>query len=72
MGTPVRRGSHDAGPGPGGNFPHQIVAHSEGSRDISVTLFCRSDEQDLNVAVVAAAGWKQPDDSITVTYIPGQ
>ncbi|NIM49708.1 MAG: hypothetical protein GTN62_05630 [Gemmatimonadales bacterium] len=72
MGTPVIRGWPPEGQDPGGNFPHQIVANNEGSRDISVSLFCRSDDQDLNIAVVAAAGWKQPDDSITVTYIPGQ
>ena len=72
MGTPVIRGWPPEGQDPGGNFPHQIVANSEGSRDIVVSLFCRTDDEDLNIAVVAAAGWKQPDDSITVTYIPGQ
>jgi hypothetical protein len=71
MGTPVRRSSFGGSQEPGGNFPHQIVADSDGSDDIRVQLFCRSDDQDLNVAVVAAAGWKQPDDTITVRYIPG-
>ncbi len=71
MGTPVRRSSFGGSQEPGGNFPHQIVADSEGSRDIIVSLFCRSDAEDLNIAIVAAAGWKQPDETITVTYIPG-
>ena len=73
MGTPVRRNSSAGSKEPesGGNFPHQIVADSEGSRDIIVTLFCRSDDEDFNIAVVAAAGWKRSGDTITVTYLPG-
>ena len=71
MGTPIRRSSFFGDQEPGGNFPHQIVAENVGSNDIVIRLFCRSDDDDLNIAVVAAAGWKRPNDTITVTLIPG-
>ena len=71
MGTPVRRSSFSGDQEPGGNFPHQIVAESDGNEDIRIRLFCRSDDEDLDIAVVAASGWKHPDDTITVTLVPG-
>lgn len=71
MGMPVRRSSFSGDQDPGGNFPHQIVANSEGVNDILVRLFCRSDDEDLDIAAVAVSGWKQAGENITVTYIPG-
>jgi hypothetical protein len=71
MGTPVRRTSLFGDTPPGGNFPHQIVAENYGVNDVAIRLFCRSDDEDLSIAVVAAAGWKRTGDTITVTYVPG-
>ncbi len=72
MGTPVGRTQSPGDPKPGGNFPHQIVADSEGDSDIRVMLFCRTDQEDLSFDRLLVAGWKQPGDTITLTYIPGQ
>jgi hypothetical protein len=70
MGTPVRRtGIED--PEEGGNVPHQITAEGAGSSDIPVLLFCASDLQDMNLATILVAGWKKPDDTVTVTYVEG-
>src|SRR5688572_8959646 len=55
----------------GGNLPHQIVANGDGGADIFVQLFCRSDAQDMNLEVIHVSGWKQREDTISVTYIPG-
>lgn len=71
MGTPVRRSGDKTDLLSGGNFPHQIVADSDGSDDIRIQLFCSSDDQDLNIDGVLVAGWKRPADTITVTYVPG-
>lgn len=71
MGTPVRRSGDKADLLPGGNFPHQIVADSDGSDDIRIQLFCSSNDDDLNLEGVLVAGWKRPADTITVTYVPG-
>ena len=71
MGTPVRRSNFGGTQNPGGNFPHQIVASSNGLNDILVRLFCRSDIEDLNIAAVAVSGWKKAGENISVTYIPG-
>jgi hypothetical protein len=58
-------------PAPGGNVPHQIVAGGSGAQDVKVELFCRSDNQDMNLATILVAGWKKPGDTISVTYVPG-
>lgn len=71
MGTPVRRSSFSGNQDPGGNFPHQIVASSDGINDIRIRMFCRSDDEDLDIAAVAVSGWKQAGENITVTYVPG-
>lgn len=71
MGTPIRRTHMSGTQDPGGNFPHQIVAESNGVNDVMVRLFCRSDDEDLNIAAVAVSGWKKPSDNISVSYIPG-
>jgi hypothetical protein len=72
MGMPVRRGGLVTNAEPGGNVPHEIVAEGEGPEDVRVSLFCRSDEQDLSIEAVLVAGWKKPGATITVTYVPGQ
>jgi len=71
MGTPVRRGGSLVDPEPGGNVPHQIVADGGTVDDVKVRLFCRSDEQDLDIETVVVAGWKRARDTISVTYVPG-
>lgn len=71
MGMPVRRGGVISQAEPGGNVPHQIVAEGSGTQDVRVDMFCRSDEQDLDIETVLVAGWKKPGDTITVSYIPG-
>ena len=71
MGMPVRRGGTINSGKPGGNVPHRIVAEGDGSEDVKVMLFCRSDLQDLSIETVLVAGWKKPTDTITVTYVPG-
>lgn len=72
MGTPVRRGGNINTPEPGGNVPHQIVADGGTVDDVKFTLFCRSDNQDLDIENVVVAGWKKTADTITVTYVPGR
>lgn len=74
MGTPVTktRSADD----PGGNFPHQIVAQSEGSSDIVVTFFCRSGLNpagpgELRFNLIQVSGWKRPGETISVTFVPG-
>ncbi len=71
MGTPVRLTSDSNDHTPGANFPHQIVAHSEGINDVSIQFFCRTDAVDLDILFVAVSGWKRAADTITVNYIPG-
>ena len=74
MGMPVRRGGAAQlfeEPLPGGNVPHEIVALGDGPEDVRFLLFCRSDEQDLEIETVLVAGWKKPGDTISVTYVPG-
>ena len=71
MGTPVRRSSDADAPIAGGNFPHQIVAQSEGVEDVSVELFCSSVDDDLTFDKILVAGWKRPADTVTVTFVPG-
>lgn len=72
MGTPIRRISDPAAEAEkGGNFPHQIVAEGDGMDDISVQLFCRADDFDLNIDAVRVGGWKPASDTVIVTYIPG-
>lgn len=71
MGMPVRRGGSIDDAKPGGNVPHLIVAEADGSPDVSFTLFCRSDNQDLEIEAILVAGWKKPADAISVTYVPG-
>ncbi len=78
MGTPVRitppsdleATPRTASPA-GGNFPHQIVADSAGANDVRIRLFCRADAFDLSIDTVRVSGWRSPEDSISVTYIPG-
>ena len=72
LGMPVRRGGTIDPPEPGGSVPHEIVAEGEGAEDVRVTLFCRSDLQDLQIETVLVAGWKRPGDTITVTYVPDE
>jgi hypothetical protein len=71
MGTPVRLTGDRNDHTPGANFPHQIVAHSEGTDDVSIQFFCRTDVVDLDILFVAVSGWKRAADTITVNYIPG-
>jgi len=71
LGMPVRRGGSISEPEPGGNVPHEIVAQGDGPEDVRFLLFCRSDEQDLEIETVLVAGWKKPADTISVTYVPG-
>lgn len=70
LGMPVRR-SVETTDEFGGNVPHQIVADGGDVSDISVQFFCRSDNQDMTLEKVLVAGWKQPSDTITVTYVAG-
>jgi hypothetical protein len=73
LGMPVRQpGSISTQPGPGGNVPHQIVAAGDGPEDVRIQLFCRSDLREMNLDRVLVAGWKQPADTISVTYVPGK
>lgn len=55
----------------GGNFPHQIIADGAGSNDVRIRLFCRADTFDLSLDTIRVSGWKSPEDSVSVTYIPG-
>ncbi len=71
MGTPVMRNADPGNPLPGGNFPHQIVAESEGVDDIRIEFFCSSTDDDLTIDRILVAGWKRPADTITLTYVPG-
>ncbi len=71
MGTSVIRNTDSSDPLPGGSFPHQIVAESEGIDDIRIQLFCSSLDDDLTIDQILVAGWKRPADTITVTYVPG-
>jgi hypothetical protein len=71
MGMPVRRGGLIDDPKPGGNVPHQIVAYGGTGDDINVQLFCRSDNQDLEIEAIVVAGWKRTRDTISVSYVPG-
>lgn len=71
LGMPVRRGGNIMTPEPGGNVPHQIVADGSTAEDVKFTLFCRSDNQDLNIEAILVAGWKRAADTIDVTYVPG-
>ena len=71
LGMPVRRGGLIQEAEPGGNVPHEVVALGEGLEDVRCMLFCRSDEQDLEIETVLVAGWKKPGDTISVTYVPG-
>lgn len=71
MGMPVRRGGSISTPEPGGNVPHQIVANGGTTEDVKVRLFCRSDNQDLDIETVLVAGWKKAGDTIAVSYVPG-
>lgn len=70
MGMPVRRNGDSDAPTDGGNFPHQIVAQSEGNSDILIEFFCSTDDDDISIDQVLVAGWKRPADTITVTYTP--
>lgn len=71
MGTPLQRSSVSDEPTlPGANFPHQIVAESAGADDVIVEFFCRSDDEDYSIDSVLVAGWKRPNDTVTVTYVP--
>lgn len=71
MGTPIRRTSDADAPIAGGNFPHQIVAISDDINDVSISMFCASDDDDLSFARIQVSGWKRPADTITVTFTPG-
>jgi hypothetical protein len=71
LGMPVRMGGLITDSQPGGNVPHQIVAEGEGAQDIRVDMFCRSDNQDMNIETVLVAGWKKPGDTVSVSYVPG-
>ncbi len=71
MGTPVRLTGNLNDHTPGANFPHQIVAHSEGINDVSIQFFYRTDTVDLDILFVTVSGWKRAADTITVNYIPG-
>ena len=71
MGTPVRRSHFSGEMNPGGNFPHQVVAESDGVNDVRIRLFCRSDIEDFDIAAVAVSGWKRTNENISVSYIPG-
>ncbi len=71
MGTPLQRSGESGEPAlPGANFPHQIVAESAGADDIVIEFFCRSDDEDYSIESVLIAGWKRPNDTVTVTYVP--
>ena len=73
LGTPVlQTWPPDPEAPTGGNVPHQIIANGTGPGDISIRLFCRSDNQDMSLDTVLVAGWKKPGDTISVTYVPGQ
>ena len=69
MGMPVRQTGFASGPG--GNFPHEIVAEGAGRNDVIVQLFCRSDHRPMNIATILVAGWKRPGTNVTVSYMPG-
>ena len=71
MGTPVRRNSDKDAPIAGGNFPHQIVAESDGINDVSISMFCSTMDDDVSFSHIKVSGWKRPADTITVTFTPG-
>ncbi|GAB4392753.1 MAG: hypothetical protein Tsb0032_09530 [Kiloniellaceae bacterium] len=71
MGTPTRRSGDREAPVAGGNFPHQIVAQSEGIDDVSIELFCSSVDDDFTFDRILVAGWKRPADTVTVIFTPG-
>ncbi len=71
MGTSVIRNPDVNNPLPGGSFPNQIVAESEGADDVWIQLFCSSSVDDLTIDQILVAGWKRPADTITLTYVPG-
>ncbi len=55
----------------GGTFPHQIAAASAGAGDISMIIFCNASTTS-NITFsepIIVSGWKQADDTITVTYL---
>lgn len=72
LGMPVRRGGLIQTAEPGGNVPHQVIAEGGGVEDVRFTLFCRSDNQDLDIEAILVAGWKKPGDTISVTYVAGE
>jgi len=68
MGMPVRLATQvGANHDPGGNVPHQIVADAT----VDFMLFCRSDNRDFDIDRVRVSGWRLPDDTISVFYVPG-
>jgi len=72
MGAPIRVDSlGGTNPPTGGNFPFEIIAENDGSGDVRIQLFCRSDVSDLDIEVVGVSGWKRPGDMITATFVPG-
>lgn len=71
MGTPVRRNGDADVPVAGGNFPHQIVAISDDINDVSISMFCATDDDDLSFYRIQVSGWKRPADTVTVTFTPG-
>lgn len=68
MGTPVRAGSTGD---TGGCFPREIIAENAGTDNVRVRFFARSDDSDLSVSTVRVSGWKRAEDTITLTYVPG-
>ncbi|MFK8018053.1 MAG: hypothetical protein AB8G17_21735 [Gammaproteobacteria bacterium] len=71
LGKPVSVNSSNTDQTGGGNVPHQIIANSEGSNDIIFRFFCRSDTSNFDIANVLVSGWKRVDETISVTYTPG-
>jgi hypothetical protein len=55
----------------GGNVPHQIVASTADNNDVQFTLFCQSSSSDFGISTVRVSGWKNPNDVISVSWIPG-
>ncbi len=68
MGVPLRTGHLQEPQKLGGSFPHTIVADSAGNNDITIRLFCRSDDSDVMINSIVVAGWKQANDRISLKY----
>lgn len=68
MGVPLRTGKLQEPLKLGGSFPHTIVADSAGNNDITIRLFCRSDDSDVMINSIVVAGWKQANDRISLKY----